>query len=100
MDAYQQFLESKRHSAEPCGFRTDRERINPNLRHGEFGFQADIVQWALMRGRAAIFSDCGTGKTPMELEWSRFVSERVSNPVLILAPLMVTEQTQREGQKS
>ena len=41
MDAYQQFLESKRHSAEPCGFRIDRERINPKLRHGEFGFQAD-----------------------------------------------------------
>jgi hypothetical protein len=32
-----------------------------------FPFQADLVRWALRRGRAAIFADTGLGKTRMEL---------------------------------
>ncbi len=35
------------------------------------------------------------GKTPMQLEWAR----HIKGQVLILAPLGVTYQTQREGQK-
>lgn len=33
--------------------------LNPNL----YSFQRDIVRWALAKGRAAIFADCGLGKT-------------------------------------
>lgn len=28
-----------------------------------FEFQASLVEWALRKGRAAIFADCGLGKT-------------------------------------
>jgi hypothetical protein len=60
-----------------------------------FPFQRDIVKWALRRGRAAIFADCGLGKTPMQLSWAAQVPGRV----LILAPLAVAQQTVREGKK-
>lgn len=67
----------------------------PPLAPALFDFQRDIVAWALRRGRAAIFADCGLGKTPMQLEWAR----HVPGNVLILAPLAVTAQTVREGLK-
>lgn len=60
-----------------------------------FPFQRDIVKWALRRGRAAIFADCGMGKTPMQLSWAA----QVPGKVLILAPLAVAAQTVREGRK-
>jgi len=87
---YAQFLERKRISDPHTGLETVPE-LNPQL----FDFQHDIVAWALKRGRAAIFADCGMGKTPMQLEWARHVPGKV----LILAPLAVSQQTQREGEK-
>lgn len=93
MPDYQAFLLSKRISAEPSGFAQDA--INPTL----FPFQREIVRWALRRGRAAIFSDCGTGKTPMQLEWAKHVCAETDGSVLILAPLAVAAQTVREGEK-
>jgi DNA modification methylase len=60
-----------------------------------FDFQRDIVKWALKIGKAAIFADCGMGKTPMQLEWST----HIPGNVLILAPLAVSKQTIREGIK-
>lgn len=61
--------------------------------------QADITKWALRRGRAAIFAGTGLGKTLMELEWSRQVAKFTGMPVLILAPLAVSAQHVREGEK-
>jgi hypothetical protein len=46
------------------------------------------VEWALRKGRAAIFSDCGTGKTPMQLVWTQNVVEHTNRPVLIVAPFL------------
>jgi hypothetical protein len=60
-----------------------------------FDWQAAIVRWALKKGRAAIFADCGLGKTYMQLAWAAQVPGRV----LILAPLCVAEQTVAEGFK-
>ena len=65
--------------------------LNPML----FPFQQDMVRWALTRGRAAIFADCGMGKTLMQLEWA----QHIPGDVLILAPLAVSAQTVREGVK-
>ena len=70
------------------------------VRHAEtssllFPFQREIVDWALARGRAAIFADTGLGKTLMELEWARHVAQH--GRVLIFAPLAVAPQTVREG---
>jgi superfamily II DNA or RNA helicase len=60
-----------------------------------FPHQADLVRWALRLGRAAIFADTGLGKTLMELEWAAQVA--TMGRVLILAPLAVAQQTEREG---
>lgn len=70
-----------------------------DLNHQLYDFQRDIVRWALAKGRAAIFADCGLGKTPMQLEWAQKVYEYKGGYVLILAPLTVSTQTVQEGYK-
>jgi len=64
-----------------------------------FDFQQAIVDWALHKGRAAIFADCGLGKTPMQLVWADNVIRKTNKPVLIITPLAVASQTIREGEK-
>jgi len=93
MDAYERFLERKAIKDIPTGF--DAGELNQKL----FPFQADIVRWALRRGRAALFCDTGLGKTAMQLEWARRVCEQSGGKVLILAPLAVAPQTVREAVK-
>lgn len=87
---YHAFLEKKKLIDSPTGLTTIPE-LNPML----FDFQRDIVKWALRRGRAAIFADCGMGKTAMQLEWAR----HVPGNILIVAPLAVSAQTIREAEK-
>lgn len=60
-----------------------------------FPWQARIVRWALRKGRAAIWADCGLGKTPMQLAWAHALGVRT----LILAPLCVADQTVSEAAK-
>lgn len=69
--------------------------VIPELNASLFDFQRDIVAWSLKRGRAAIWADCGLGKTLMQLEWAK----HIPGNVLIAAPLAVASQTVREGQK-
>lgn len=88
--AYSEFLASKAVVDPPTGIDIAGD-LNPNL----FAFQRDLTRWALRRGRAAIFADCGMGKTAMQLVWAN----HVPGPVLILAPLAVAAQTVREGRK-
>lgn len=64
-----------------------------------FDFQRDIVDWAVRKGRAAIFADCGLGKTPMGLTWAANVARKTGRPVLYLTPLAVAPQTIREAHK-
>ncbi len=64
-----------------------------------FPFQRSLVEWAIRKGRAAVFADCGLGKTPMQLVWAQNVVERTCKPVLILTPLSVGSQTVREAEK-
>jgi superfamily II DNA or RNA helicase len=64
-----------------------------------YDFQDVIVKWAIRKGKAAIFADCGLGKTPIQLEWAKQVNKKTKKPVLILAPLAVSRQTEREGKK-
>lgn len=60
-----------------------------------YSWQASIVRWALRKGRAAIFADCGLGKTFMQVAWANALPGRV----LFLAPLCVAEQTVGEARK-
>lgn len=64
-----------------------------------FDFQASLVEWAIRLGRAAIFADCGMGKTPMQLVWAENVLRHTKRPVLILTPLAVSSQTLDEASK-
>src|SRR5689334_9785303 len=90
---YADFLESKRITVAPSGFTP--VALNPML----FDFQRDVARWALERGKAALFEDCGLGKSPQQLVWAEQVVGRYDKPVLILAPLAVSRQTVREGEK-
>ncbi len=64
-----------------------------------FDHQADIIRWALRRGRAAIFAGTGLGKTAMELAWAEVVAQYTGKPVIIFAPLAVSIQHIRESKK-
>ncbi len=64
-----------------------------------FDFQSALVDWSVRKGRAAIFADCGLGKTPMELAWAENVVRHTGKAVLILTPLAVTMQMEREAMK-
>jgi len=64
-----------------------------------FDFQAAMVDWALRKGRAALFEDCGLGKTFQELVWAQNVVMHTNGNVLIAAPLAVAQQIVREASK-
>lgn len=64
-----------------------------------FDFQRALVDWACKKGRAAIFADCGLGKTPMQLTWAENIARKTNGKVLILTPLAVAFQTVKEGGK-
>src|SRR5262249_54119670 len=95
MMSYEAFLQSKKAAFSTSGIEIEIAEIHEKL----FPWQREIVQWALRKGRAAIFADCGLGKTFLQLEWGRIVSEATSGDVLILAPLAVAAQTVSEGRK-
>ncbi len=92
---YAEFLATKFVAANQVGFDLPADQENPKL----FGFQKEIVRWALKLGRAAIFADCGLGKTPMQLAWAEAVAVKTGKTVLILTPLAVAHQTAAEAVK-
>lgn len=89
---YEAFLRAKQQRHTPSGFEAE---ISGNL----FQWQQAVTKWALKQGRAALFEDCGLGKTGQQLVWGNEVSKKTEKPVLILAPLAVSLQTKREGEK-
>lgn len=93
LSEYEAFLAAKVKRFDAAGFDVDPETLNEYL----FDFQRYIVHTALKKGRYAVFSECGTGKTLMELAWAEKIVERTKGPVLILAPLAVSGQTIAEG---
>lgn len=91
-DDYEAFLASKLPQVPECGIDVEDDGIAPTL----FDYQRAIVKWACKRGRAAIFAECGLGKTFMQIEWARLVTK---GKALIVAPLCVAPQTIAEGRK-
>lgn len=90
---YDEFLERKTHYAGEDGF--DPVYIPSYL----FDFQEELARWSIKKGRAAIFADCGLGKTLMQIVWADNVSRYSNGNVLILTPLAVSQQTIQEGEK-
>jgi hypothetical protein len=64
-----------------------------------FDFQKYVVEWAVRKGRGAVFADCGLGKTAMGLTWAQNVVQKTNKPVLYLTPLAVGAQTVSEAHK-
>jgi len=84
---YREFVERKQSLTKGVGFESGP--VNDVL----FDYQGRIVQWALKRGRAAIFAGTGLGKTLMQCEINRHIPGRR----LILCPLAVAPQTVKEA---
>lgn len=95
MSEYLSFLQSKIQTPMATGFDVAPQDINPDL----YLFQRDGVRWALKLGRAALFEECGLGKTAQYLEWARQIVRHTNGKVLILEPLAVAPQTVKEGAK-
>lgn len=93
MTTYADLLERKRQLDGDHGF---EPVVMPNQL---FGFQAELVEWAVRKGRAALFADCGLGKTLMQLAWAQNVHQHTGRQVLIAAPLAVTFQVEAEAEK-
>jgi hypothetical protein len=90
---YAAFLEKKSQLDGNHGF--DPVDLPPWL----FDFQSSLVEWALRKGRAAVFADCGLGKTAIELVWADNVVKRTGGRVLLLTPLAVTHQIAADAEK-
>lgn len=93
MNDYSAFLNRKQHTASKGGF------TPTYLPSFLYDFQGALVQWAIETGRAAIFADCGLGKTPMQLVWAENVVRHTNSRVLILTPLAVGAQTQQQAER-
>lgn len=61
---YQEFLKTKSQDTSAFGF--------PPVWMPDFlyDFQKKLAEWAIQKGRSAIFADCGLGKTPIQLVWA------------------------------
>lgn len=92
---YEEFLKTKELKSIEAGFDIDKDSLNENL----FPFQRDIVAWACKKGKCAVLIGCGLGKTVIQLSWAEQVYKHTGKNVLIVAPLSVVKQTQREAVK-
>ena len=90
---YQQFIDRKSQLGSDDGF---EPLWIPDFL---FDFQKHLTEWSVRKGRAAIFADCGLGKTPLQLVWAENVVRKTNQNVLILAPLAVSQQVVHEGEK-
>lgn len=92
---YQDFLKQKSFLDVSGGFDVSDQVLPEQL----FPFQRAIVKWAIKKGRAGIYADTGLGKTAMQISWAEAVHQYSGNRVLILAPLCVAQQTEKEAEK-
>lgn len=90
---YQDFLESKKHTGIDYG-------IEPNfIPDAMFDFQKHITQYAIKKGRCAVFLDTGLGKTIIQLTIAKNYIRHTNKPVLIITPLAVAFQFIKEAEK-
>ena len=92
MTEYLDFLERKRVAVPKSGFDPGDAISDVLLPH-----QRDIVRWCLVGGRRAIFAAFGLGKTIMQLEIMRLISEREGCRCLIVCPLGVRQEFARDA---
>jgi hypothetical protein len=91
---YHDIIERKR-----VAFQGDGLSNIPALNPAMFDHQRHATEFALRKGRAALFLDTGLGKSLCALDWGRIIVEHTNKPVLMLAPLAVAQQHAREAEK-
>ncbi len=94
LSSYRNLLARKAVKFEPRGLKNV-----PALDNAMFPHQSHSTEFALRQGCSALFLDTGLGKSLCALEWGRVISQHVGKPVLMLAPLAVGPQHQREAEK-
>lgn len=96
LDQYRNIIAAKRVAFEARGFTDIKDsEYHPML----FDHQRHGVEFALRAGCSALFYDTGLGKALMALAWGDTVVKRTNKPVLMLAPLAVAMQLNREAEK-
>jgi len=95
MSSYQDFIESKELKTVPVGFEPNDYLWPADM----FEHQRAVAAWACRKGRAGVFFDTGLGKTITQLAWAQQVQAQGNGYVLILTPLAVAKQTEREAVK-
>lgn len=90
---YLSFLESKKHNSIDYG-------INPNfIPDAMFDYQKHVSEYAIKKGRCAVFLDTGLGKTLIQLTIATNYLKHTNKPVLIITPLAVAFQFIKEAEK-
>lgn len=69
----------------------------PPLAAHLFPFQRHCVEFALRVGTAGVYLDTGLGKTLVQLEWAKHAAAASNGYALLLTPLAVAKQIEREG---
>jgi len=88
-EEYSEFLKQKQLIHKASGFTVSEADISPV----PFPHQNALIRYAIRKGKSAILADTGLGKTIMELEWARIITDHTDKPVLITMPLYVAYQT-------
>lgn len=90
---YQEFIDSKKHKASDYGI--------PAIYMPDclFDYQKYVTQYAVKKGRCAVFLDTGLGKTLIELVIARNYAEYTNKNVLIITPLAVAFQFIKESER-
>lgn len=90
---YEEFIESKKHVSQNFG-------ITPKwIPDSMFDYQKYVTEYAIKKGRCAVFLDTGLGKTVIELTIAKNYIEETNKPVLIITPLAVAFQFIKEAKK-
>lgn len=92
---YKAFLKQKAITNIDAGFQAKEEFFPAEI----FPHQSACVKYACKKGRAGLFLDTGLGKTITQLTWADQVMRETGGIVIVLAPLAVASQTEREGRK-
>jgi hypothetical protein len=64
-----------------------------------FDFQADVCSFLVRVGRGAAFLGTGLGKSAIQIEWCRQTAEASNGRALILTPLAVARQMEKEARR-
>lgn len=92
---YEEFLKTKIELAVESGFDVDQSDISPVLKP----HQRDAVCWAIRGGCRALFESFGLGKTIQELEWCRQITNHEGGRALIVLPLGVKQEFERDARE-